>query len=495
MDLPHLKYNPGLRGDQDLIDSFVVRHHHLELVLEVLRENTGTSNQHLLIVGPRGSGKTTLVRRVAAEIRRVPDLEAYWTPIVFAEESYLVSSTGELWLEALFHLADQTRDVRWDRAYQELRQERDEARLRQRALAQLLDFATESGKRILLIVENIDMLLGEQIKRSGDWELRHTLLNEPRVMFLGTATRRFAAIERIDKAWFGLLAIHDLQPLDTKECCALWQAVTSEDPPASRLRPMQILTGGSPRLLKILAELASRRSFGELMSQLVQLIDSHTEYFKSHLDHLAPLERKVFVALLDLWDPSSAKDVARAARLSVSKASSLLNRLTSRGAIHIVEQRGRQNIYQASERLFNIYFLLRRRRRQASRVRALVSFMTHFYREELTSIVRKLLTETEWSDALDASRPAIRAAASSEAAAKLATELLISVAAAGHAEDALDKLVQSEGAEALEPLVVGLRILLGESPSKAREVLEIGHDVAERIRDLAGSEQDARLRQ
>lgn len=394
MALPQLKYNPGVHGDQELVDGFVVRHHNLELILEVIRENTDASNQHLLIVGPRGSGKTTLVRRVAAEIRRDPDLEAAWYPIVFAEESYLISSPGEFWLETLFHLGEQTRDERWDRAYQELRQELDEDRLRQRALAQLMDFATESGRRVLLIVENMNMLLGEQMKGTGDWDLRHTLLNEPRVMLLGTATSRFEGIERIDQAWFELLAIQELQSLDAEECSALWGAITGEEPRATRLRPIQILTGGNPRLLRILAEFAAGRSFRELMSQLVHLIDEHTEYFKSHLDNLAAQERKVFVSLLELWDPVSAREVAQVARLGVSKTSSLLSRLVSRGAVQLVDQRGRRKFYQASERLFNIYYLMRRRSHPSSRVRAVVAFMVQFYEEDqLIGATRELARE------------------------------------------------------------------------------------------------------
>ena len=59
--------------------------------------------------------------------------------------------------------------------------------LRDRALVQLLEFSTERGKRILLIVENLDMLLGDQLKGHDAWDLRHTLVNGARIMMLGTA--------------------------------------------------------------------------------------------------------------------------------------------------------------------------------------------------------------------------------------------------------------------------------------------------------------------
>jgi hypothetical protein len=66
-----------------------------------------------------------------------------------------------------------------------------------------------------------------------------------------------------------------------------------------------------------------------------------------------------------------------------------------------------------------------------------------------------------------------------------ATDFLIQAAAAGYAREALELLVQSKGAEVLEPLVVGLRIYLGETPQVAKEIVEIGQDVAERIREVA----------
>jgi hypothetical protein len=95
------KYNPGFMSDDELVASFCVRACEFESISETLRENTGNLNQHLIVIGPRGSGKTSLLLRVAVEVRRRSDLSAKLFPITFAEESYEVGSCGEFWLECL----------------------------------------------------------------------------------------------------------------------------------------------------------------------------------------------------------------------------------------------------------------------------------------------------------------------------------------------------------------------------------------------------------
>ena len=116
-----MKYNPAFLTPSELVRQFVVRQDDLRLALQVVRENSAGANQHLLVVGPRGSGKTMLVRRVAAEIERDPELCDRWYPLVFPEESYEVTTPGEFWLEAAFHLGRQTQDRRWHAKYQEYR--------------------------------------------------------------------------------------------------------------------------------------------------------------------------------------------------------------------------------------------------------------------------------------------------------------------------------------------------------------------------------------
>jgi hypothetical protein len=599
---PRLTYNPGLLGDEELIQAFVVRQQSLELILQAMRENAVSEgpNRHLLIVGPRGSGKTMLVRRAAAEARINPDYSLHWLPLVFGEESYQVTTAGEFWLEALFHIAEQTGDPKRRAIYLELRDEKDEGRLRERALAQVLDFADSLKRRLLLVVENLNMLLDDQLSRKMAWDLRHTLSHERRIMLLASATTRFEAITNAGQAFFDMFSVYDLRPLDLDECARLWEKITEREEKPGPLRAVRILTGGSPRLLTLLVSFAANRSFRELIEHLVHLIDDHTEYFKGHLDALAAQERKVYVALLERWDPVPAADLARDARLGINEVSSLLGRLTGRGAVEIATTRGRKKFYQVTERLFNIYYLMRRRGACAGRVHAAVSFMVTFYEpdelvaraaeiareacglppsdredhylayveitERLENIASRILASTppeffevdspriiqalpmrvrqreaaerlrgfidevrplfmqivplladtsvrerameltnrdvpdlvrslgqlaslcgSWEPLLESYRELPEAVANVPAVRDACSEILIRAAAAGHVQKVVEVLSASAAIKALEPLLVGLRIYAGETPLVAREVFEVGQDVAARIRELAAA--------
>ena len=376
-----LKYNPSFLSDQELVEAFVVRHASLALILEVVRENTHETNQHLLVIGPRGSGKTTLVRRVAAAIRETPEMNAQWFPLTFGEESYEVTTAGEFWLEAIHHLGVQTGDSKWGRIYDELLQEPDERRLSQRCLANLLDFADSIGKRLLLLVENLNLMLREQISDDDAWALRETLMHESRLMLLGSATSRFDAITNQNKAMFELFREIELSRLAVEECRKVWNRVAEQEITEDQARAVQILTGGNPRLLTILAVFGANRSFRSLLEDLSLMVDEHTDYFKSNFENLPPVERKVFACLATLWEDSLAGDVARAARMSTSQVSALLRRLEGRGAVQAVHRKGGKKRYQLAERLYNIYYLMRRGQ-EGGRVWAVVHFMMQYYGKE-----------------------------------------------------------------------------------------------------------------
>ena len=377
------KYNPGFLTGDELVASFCVRMGEFESIVDMLRECTGSANPHQIAIGPRGSGKTSLLLRVAAEVCRDTELRSGFFPIVFAEESYEVASAGEFWLECLSRLADQMprgEDVPdLHRTYEHLRTIQDDQILAELCLGALLDFSDREGKRLVLMVENLNMMFRDMADSEAGWRLRKILQTEPRIILLASATSRFDEIDNPDHALYDLFRVLMLHPLDTKECAALWEAVSGKCPPPETIRSLEILTGGSPRLIAIVARFGAGRSFPELMAELLDLVDDHTEYFKSHIESLPAQERRVYLVLADLWKPATTREIAARARLETSKCSAQLTRLIERGVVQVSGGTARRKQYYLTERLYNIYYLLRRSRGQDSLIQALIQFMESYY--------------------------------------------------------------------------------------------------------------------
>ncbi len=381
------KFNPGtFQSDEELIQQFVVRKHELGIVLETLRGNMDSQScQHVLVVAPRGRGKTMLLARAAAEIHTNKELSGRLLPVRFTEESQEIFNMADFWLEALFHLARESAPHDSDLA-QELRTTHadlsahwGDRSLEDRARAAVLGAADRLDRKLVLMVENLQSIC-DSVDADFGWKLRGALQSEPKMMLLASATSRFEGLDEADQPFFELFRIIGLEPLNTEECRLLWQTVSGDAVSGREVRPLQILTGGSPRLLVIVAGFAQHHSLRQLMEELVTLIDEHTEYFRSHLEVLAKTERRVYLAVIDLWRPSSTAEIAARARMDVRTVSTMLGRLVDRGAV-IAEGSGRKRLYAAAERLYSIYYKLRRERDEAAIVENLVRFMVVFYNE------------------------------------------------------------------------------------------------------------------
>ena len=363
-------------SDAEVVDRFVVRGHELDELLAHLSEPDPP--RHALVVGPRGMGKSLLLRRVAIAVADDPDLAARWLPVLMAEELYEVTSIGEFWLAALARLAAILGDSDLAAQHRALLAERDPSRLEKLGLQRLMAAARARGLRLLLLAENLDMLLGEQISAEEGWTLRQALQTEPDLLVMASAVTTFTQIDDADEALYGFFHRLDLRPLDGAEVRDLWRAVTGVELAGERVVPIQILTGGNPRLITVLGRFSQHPDLGGLRQDLELLIDEYTPFFKANIEALPAVERKVFVTLADIWAPATAAEVADAARLDTSKVSSLLGRLVRRGAVQVVEEETGRRRYELTERLYNLYHLLRRPGGDG-RVRALVDILVHLY--------------------------------------------------------------------------------------------------------------------
>ena len=59
--------------------------------------------------------------------------------------------------------------------------------------------------------------------------------------------------------------------------------------------------------------------------------------------------------------------------------------------------------------------------------------------------------------------------------------LCVAIARAGYVQDILDILQDSEAVLALEPLIVGLQLTLGQPVRVAQEIREVAQDIVDRI--------------
>ena len=406
LDLPLQirKFNPGsFQSDEEVIRQFVVRKPKLGIVMDILRGNVDSAScQHVLVVAPRGRGKSMLLARVAAEIRSDLELAERLLPLRFMEESHEIFNLADFWMESLFYLARESKGYSAELARELQDTHRDLAAewrgedLEERARATVLEAADRLGRKLVLMVENLQALCGHVDDDFG-WKLRGALQSEPQIILLATATSRFKGLDDAREPFFELFRIIRLEPLDADECRHLWQMVSGDRVSKREIRPLQILTGGDPRLLVIIGEFARHRSLRQLMEELVRLIDDHTEYFRGHLEGFAKTERRVYLAVIDLWQPSTTGEIAARARMDVRAVSALLGRLVERGAV-LVEGAGRKRMYAAAERLYSIYYKLRRERDEAAVVRNLIHFMAVFYSEtELGEWSRSLMLEAaQW---------------------------------------------------------------------------------------------------
>ena len=134
-------------------------------------------------------------------------------------------------------------------------------------------------KRLLIIVENFQTILDDQIG-SGAKDLLKRLSDDSFFGVLATSVSQLTTEENVALPP-DFLRI-DLRPLSREECRALWNSLTGQDIKIDRIRPIEILTGGSPRMIHILAEFMRSPSLHNLMENLNFLIDQNTEISRAN---------------------------------------------------------------------------------------------------------------------------------------------------------------------------------------------------------------------
>ena len=385
-------YNPAQLTADELKASFLARQDSLEEMLRLVGEQTpGRPCQHMMLIGPRGMGKTTLALRLLHEIRDAPHLNEIWQPVAFDEESYGVGDLADFWLAALHHLTRATGNQRWaEKADALVMDEKDTERLAAYSLAALTDFCQTSGKRLILFVDNLDVVFKQFRDERDVYALRAVLIERSEILLIGSANTVFEAIRGHHKPFYEFFRIFILEGLGPDETFRILKAhldcvdksdlqdVFSRD--RGRLETVRRLTGGNPRLLGLACRMLIESPFDSAFEDIERLIDEQTPYFKARIEELPAQSRKVFHCLAEGWRPMLTREVAESAKLSSSHTSAQLRLLVDKGYATEVRLSGEKRTrYEVSDRFYNIYYLLRFSYAGRDRLKRLVSFLHDFF--------------------------------------------------------------------------------------------------------------------
>ena len=415
-----VKYNPHLWGDDELRSIFVARNRELADQLDRLRQTPeGAVPQHVLVVGQRGMGKTTLLRRLALGVRDDPELSPLWIALTFPEEQFTVSTLAELWSNVLDALTDTLENegapqAELDRLDSEIRRigtllplEREDA-----AIGLLGDWIDQHQRRILLLIDSTDLLFdslggpeegkrGQKAGAASLWRLRKTLTHHSGFFWLGASYQALESGHLYSDAFHDFFELVELRPLSVDDMRQAMLALARTfgagqekpgeaavqamarilDAKPERLKALRNLTGGNPRTTVMLYEVFAADRQDNLHADLKLLLDLMTPLYKARMENLADQPRKLLAHVMEHWAPVATAELAEASGIPATTVSGQLARLEAEGLIEKAKLPGRRRAgYQVAERFFNIWYLMRytpRRIRQG--LTWLVEFMRLWY--------------------------------------------------------------------------------------------------------------------
>lgn len=421
-----VKYNPHLWGPDELRAIFVVRTRELAELLEHLKATPpGATPQHILITGARGMGKSTLLQRLALAVEDDAELSGQWIALTFPEEQYTVGNLAELWRNVLDALAD-TLERHGAPAAELARLDADIGRIgtlppaeRETAALDCLNqwIAQQQRRRLLLLIDSTDLLFANLAggeaggAASPLWRLRKTLTHQSGIFWLGASYQALESSHRYDDAFMDFFQLLELRPLKLEEMRAALLALARTfgagrglagdaaatemartlDAHPERLKALRTMTGGNPRTTAMLYELFAAGGQDDIHSDLRRLLDTMTPLYKARMESLSEQACKLLAHVMEHWAPVSARQLGEIAGIATGTVSGQLSRLEAEGLIEKTAlPSGKRAGFQASERLFNIWYLMRYApRRLRQRLTWLVEFMRLWYSgDELCQLAR-----------------------------------------------------------------------------------------------------------
>jgi tetratricopeptide (TPR) repeat protein len=384
------RYSPGNLAPDVLERLFVGRSELLkELVAKVSRSVLTKDKHHMLLVGPRGAGKTHVMALLHQRLTTDPGLAEAREKSVIAylnEEEWGVASFLDFVLVILRSIQPDHDEVAARILLVEETFERDPEKARESAEDTLLQVA--KNKTLVLLCENLNDLF-EGLGPEGQRRWR-SLVQESRCWcIVATAPSLFLDVSRQTEPFYGFFTIRNLEALSLEDAIELLRrkaelegrhdlaAAIDTAIGRTRVRAIYHIAGGSHRAYIVLSEFLTSESLDELVGPFMNMVDDLTPYYQERMRNLtSPLQRKLVDYLCRQRKPATVKDVARATLVQPQSAAKQLGELAKAGLVQKTP-RGRESFYELAEPLMRICIEVKDKRTEY--VRTFVDLLRHWF--------------------------------------------------------------------------------------------------------------------
>lgn len=321
-------------------------------------------NHQVFIVGPRGSGKTHLLRVLYFRIHELVQTRAI-VVAYFAEEEYGISG----YLDFLIRIINAF--MRWydaDRATLEsqLNILRETSENRQEYVAENLIADYVGEKPLLILSENFDAIL-EALDKQGQSKLRAWLYRNNRISIIATAQATSPDLGREDRPFYGFFSTITLKKLTYEESLKLLQNLAQiEGNPMmiehlagkgqAQVRAIHELIKGNHRLLVTFYEFLKANSLADLSAIFMKTMNDLKPYYETFIRFLPAQQQKILHYLAMSKIPQKGTDIAKNCFIATTSLTKQLSELQRQHLIDALTDPTdkRNKLYDVSEPLLRI---------------------------------------------------------------------------------------------------------------------------------------------
>ena len=360
------RYSPGNMDRESLEALFVGRHDVMDDVLSRVTTSLHSPEKHyILLVGPRGSGKTHFLalahHRLMDRVETAGARDSVAVALLH-EEEWGVASFLDLVVRILRALADQAPDLHAEIAAIYDRFSKDPADAEGFAVERLRDHTR--GMTLLLLCENlVDLFHG--LGEEGQKRWRALIQEDGNWTIVASTPALFAAVTLQDNPFYGFFTIRQLTKIDLDTGIELLARKAVHEgkmdlaqllrKPLGRARARAIhhLAAGNHRAYVVLFDFLDKESLDDLVDPFMHMVDDLTPYYQDRMRQLPPAQRKIVEFLCLEGKPITIKHISTPCLMSQQTAAKQIGELEAAGFVSRMRS-GRNTFCELSEPLMRI---------------------------------------------------------------------------------------------------------------------------------------------